>query len=421
MGCLENIFSKENIKKYSEACLDLAVQIPESRKNWKHRNFDTLIIPSRGAFPFFLGMVYSLDKLKKFEGVQEEFYNNLGAQNTINSLLPKNLELKGKDIRTLLIPFTADLNISKIYPDQNNDEFIYKTRKYWANVTKSFSLEPSEREKDPYFRAFTDLILRDIEGKEELAKEYECFPRAKGFSIIDTVISGRASNDILKSFDELIEDPKLVPSASLIIDENGEKLKSKYSQYLYSKVPKLVDIHYIPRIVSEDKGASFLGVAAVIYPSIMKQSLNSRYNGKEFFIGAGSWHKSSDLGGDYSENFKFFMEMIYRGIDLSFEKNYESKGEKSLYKAREKFEESRESFLEREDEIKALKKSENIDVLNLTRNYSYEGGCYETSSRVFHAPFTEKSEERAINHILSLPGIRYSKRVKGNTLALNPA
>ncbi len=415
MGCLEKIFSKENLKKYSKACLDLAVEIPDSRKNWKHRNFDTLIIPSRGAFPFFLGMVYSLNKLKKFGGVHEEFYQNLGAQNMINSLLPKNLELKGgvngKGIRTLLIPFTADLNISKIFPDKDNDELIYKTRRYWANVTKSFYLKPSEREKDPYFKSFMDLILRDIEGREELARKYENFPKAKGFSMIDTVISGRASNHILKSFDELIDDPNLIPSASLIIDEDGQKLKPEYSQYLHSKESEgLVDMYKIPRIVSEDKGASFLGVAAVVYPSVMKESLDFKYDDKEFFIGAGNWHKSSDLEGGYFENFKSFMDMVYKGIDWSFEKNYVSNGRSDFYETN--FEESRESFLKRENKLKALsQKSENICALNPTSNYSY-GHCYETRSRVLHAPFTEESEERALYKMLSLPNVKHVNNKK---------
>ena len=314
---LENIFSEKNLLEYSNACLELAVVVPETRKN---EGFDTLVIPSRGAVPFFLGMCYSLNKIKSFGGDHELFYNDLGVQNIIASLLPEQSciseDIENSKVKVIVVPFTADLNISKFEDTEGNEEYTFETRKYWANVTSSFFKEQRERKKDPYFISFTNIILRDIEGREEVAKRYEDFPQIKKFSIIDTVISGRASNQILQSFDSLSQkegNENLKPSSFLIIDEEGTKLKPHFKSYLLrKKLEGKVVMQYVPRIVSEDEGASFLGVSAIVYPSLMKSSKNFEINGEEFFMGAGSWHLGSDLGKNYSDNFKKFMEIIYR-------------------------------------------------------------------------------------------------------------
>ncbi len=410
---LEEIFSKENILRYSETCLDLAVDIPEVRTRKHSRDFETLVIPSRGAVPLFLGMVYSLDKISKsFGGEHESFYNNLGVQRTVSSLLPENIridEVNDKELRVLVIPFTADLNVSKFDPNLDNEEFMFKTRKYWTNVTRSFLLPSKERLKDPYFASFTELILRDIEGREKLTQSYEDFPQIKRFSLIDTVISGRASTHILSAFEKLSDkykNPNLNPGAFLIVDENGGKLKSRYLSYLNKRrLEGLIDLYKIPRIVSEDEGASLLGVAAVIYPSVMAVSREFNLEGEELFIGAGSWHSSTNLPGHYFDNFNSFMNMIYKGVDLVYTKKFLGESGESQ---EETFNDSRESFLERAKKYKVLDKtSKDISVLSPTDNYSYVK-CYETSSHVLHAPFTKDSEDRLRSKICSLPKVRNS-------------
>ena len=87
---LQDIFSEENILKYSEACLELGLSIP---RVWKRRNLDTLVIPSRGAVPFFLGTCYGLNKLITFGGEHEEFYKNMGVQDIIASLAKEELKI----------------------------------------------------------------------------------------------------------------------------------------------------------------------------------------------------------------------------------------------------------------------------------------------------------------------------------------
>lgn len=406
---IEDIFSEDNILSYSEACLDLAVSVPE-----KQKKANTLVIPSRGAVPFFLGMTYSLDKLKSMGGAQENFYSNLAIQDTLSSLLPENIKLSNQpsreSINVLLVPFTADLNLNKFDKKLDNDEYVLKTRNYWANVTKSFFKTPFERVKDPYFVSFADFVLREVEGREELAQIYEKFPEITKFSIIDTAISGRAATDILGSFDKLAEksgNSSLVPQAFLVVDEMGDKMKPQFSGYLRKKIlEEKVEMHFVPRIVSEDEGASLLGVAAVIYPSIMRASKNFYLNGEEFFIGAGAWHKSLDIPGKYFNNFNLFMNMVYKGIDLLYKKGYS--GEESS-KEKESFLESRQEFLKMAKDVRLLAEtSDNISSLKPTNNYHF-GDSYETHSHVLHAPFTEESEKKFTHNMFyrGIEGLQY--------------
>ena len=164
-------------------------------------------------------------------------------------------------------------------------------------------------------------------------------------------------------------------------------------------------MYKIPRIVSEDEGASFLGVAAVIYPSVMKTSKDFNLGGKEFFIGAGTWHSSSKLPGNYFENFKSFMNVVYKGIDYLFSKEYSGENTEKL---KESFLQSKEDFIYLAKKRDLLAQTnDSISSLKGSKNYSYKK-CFETSSHVLHAPFEETSEERVYSKLGSLPGVKYN-------------
>jgi len=180
---LEHIFSESNMIEYAGACLDLATEIPEQK------GFDTLLIPSRGAVPFFLGMVYALKKFDWSEN-HREFREELGVHSLIEPLLPKDCGLKvgaskGK-IKTLLIPFTADLNI-KGKNEREMIEITRETRYYWSRVATSFMKESGLRERDPYFASFVDGILRNVEMREPLISSYCRFPKVDRFAMINAL------------------------------------------------------------------------------------------------------------------------------------------------------------------------------------------------------------------------------------------
>ncbi|MEK6945339.1 MAG: hypothetical protein AABW63_00940 [Nanoarchaeota archaeon] len=418
MTSIEEIFSEGHMRAYSEVCLKLALSMPDQFKN---NHLDTLVLPSRGAVPIFAGTLYGMGKLKDaFGGDHEEFYKSLQVQDMIKPLLhdQNNFSptLFGRKHNVLLIPFTADLNVHNYDPnlsENDQDGYVEKTRNFWARVTRAFCESPRGRAKDPYFVTFNDFVLRNLEGRDDLAKAYETFPKIDRFGIMDTVISGRASNQILGAFDQIFQEggQDVAPYyAFLVVDDNDRKLKREYRLFLKTKERQgQLELHKVPRIVSEDQGASLLGVASVVYPSIMKESgrrlvLN---NGREFFVGAGSWRLGSDLGKQgefYKESFGRFKNFLFSGIDHIFARDYEGKEEG---KELDKFREEREKFLAYADEHSIMRSQGIVDpsVLRLNKGYSVERP-YETGSRVAHLPFSPDSTKKAITYIShNVPGV----------------
>jgi len=403
MGTLDNIFSDENLREYSKACFDLAMEIPERFHTHK---LDTLVIPSRGAVPFFLGMTYGIRKISE-EGLcqhGEEFYKNLGVQESLLPLLPKDFGIKKANLeekayRVLLAPFTADLDMSKIDSEVDTDKYTVKTRNYWANVTAAMFLPKNQRQEDPYFKSFTDIVLRHLEKREDTARLYEDFPAISRFGLMDTVISGQASNNILRAFEALArkkDNANLNPFAFLIVDENGNKLKHDFKRYLMNKeAHNTASFHRIPRIVSEDENASLLGVGAVVYPTVMKSSREMlRLDDEEFFIGAGSWRLDEDLGprknNPHIKNFNQFMDLIYSGIDA------ELYGEG---KKMDEFREKRERFLEAVKEKNILGNAV-FDLKRISKQTRYKPvEPYETGSFVLHIPFNKPDTRKVISEL----------------------
>jgi hypothetical protein len=410
---LEEIFSEGHLRSYAHACIGLAADMPGE---FDSRGLDTLVIPSRGAVPIFVGMVYALNRLKETFGKEyEEFYNGLGVQEMIYPLLSRvnddvSTDVSKSKYRVLLIPFTADLNMERFDPNLDGDDYVKKTRNFWARVTGAFFKDSGERVNDPYFRAFTDIVLREIETRPGVARDYEEFPRINRFGIMDTVISGRASTQIITSFDEMFKEMDFMDSpyyAFLIIDENGRKLKAPFKQALNRKaLERSLKQYPVARIVSEDEGAALLGVASVVYPSLMRESernLVLRNSGKEFFVGAGSWRLGSELGKEgpaYSGFFDRFRGLICSAIDYSFSSDYgddPSKVEANVVI----FRQAREDFLDHLKSESVLMKSHgDLDpsLLGISRSYTPQGS-YETGSRVAHVPFTPESTARIMEKL----------------------
>lgn len=395
---LERIFSEENLLSYGKACTDVAY-------NLSIRHFDTLLIPSRGAFPIFLGAIKALNYLSEifddhgeidgFKDIYHRLSPTIPVNGWLNKYLPKENRVKEDErrINILLAPFTADLNLKngKI----NELDIIKQVRGYWSNVTRSFFLSKEERRENIYFKSYVDTILRFIEGRNELAISYENFPKAKSSVIIDTVISGRASSTILNYMDGLGIDPYSI----LVVDSNGEKLKSPFKIDLerrqYSGEGSKVRFVYTNRIVSEDEGAALEGIIALVYPSVMIRSLDLKE--KKFLFGAGSWYYPSAGDEIYSQNFDLFMKTINDAIAINVFNNIDGKKHTAYY---EKFEKSRNCFLDNMDRYNFLGlKDDSVEVFKLNEELIVDRP-YETSSHVLHAPFNKESTEKVMEHLV---------------------
>ncbi len=417
---IEDIFTEKNMLGYSDACLKLAEDLPPRAVR---ESLDTLVIPSRGAVPFFLGMTYALDRLAtNFGGEHKHFYDNLGVQPMLTKVLPSSTAVANsvvdKKYRVLMIPFTADLNLEKFDEKEDTVEYTTKTRQFWANVTASFFLSPECRERNPYYKAFVDVVLRQMEGRKAIADVYEAFPPIKRFALIDTVISGRASNEILKAFDQISEDKcnqDMRPHAFLVVDQDGKKLKDnrEFARYLYNKeCSGRANLYRIPAIVSEDKGASLLGVAAVVYPSVMKASKKLETHGREFFVGAGSWFLGDELEemgqqqGESFERFKRFMNLVYSGIDVRHAAEYGG----NVEGAKMQFDIERQDFLD-EAHASRIFCLRDPNMPKLAPAFKPAVRCpYLTHSHVLHIPFGEDATRQVYDTLLELPQVFPMKR-----------
>ncbi len=408
MASIDDIFSEANFAGYARGCIDLASEMPET-------NFDTLVIPSRGALPIFLGMYHALSKFY-WSDEHKGLYDQLCVPSLIKTLLPEGSKLHGcldrSEKRVLLLPFTADLKLNK--SEQEEIDYTRKTREFWSRVTLAFMRDPVNRDKDPYFRAFTEVILRDIERRGELAESYEKFPRAKSLALIDTVISGRASNDILRSFDQIAlagecingaSGDKLLPHSFLMIDENGAKLKPKFATYLNrKKALGSAKLYYLPRILSEDEGASLEGVAALVYPTVMEASTRLLRDGKEFFIGAGSWYVAPQT--PYKDNFHKFMDLLYSAIDAKYAADFDVQRQEQ-----EIFAQKRKEFVEYASAADLLG-NHNESPSAVNNGFGYQtSGSYETGSHVVHVLFNESTTSKIVHKIIdscSIDGVNVS-------------
>lgn len=410
---LDEIFSQDNMTSYARACKDLAMDIPTCRKD---KPFDTLVIPSRGAVPFFLGMIHALGKLKEYGGEHDEFYNRIALQPMLDPFMPcgvkfPNVGSRDNEIKVLLAPFTADLNIGRFDSQESNDEYIRKTREYWAHVTAALCKPIGERELDPYFKSYTDVVLRGIERRGNLADIYETFPQMHGFAMIDTVISGRASNDILQAFDAIAHDngdrEDMMPDAFLIVDEDGRKLKKHFAAYLDTKKDiGQVRSYKVSRIVSEDEGPSLLGISAVVYPSVMKDSKHLELNHREFFVGAGSWIPTSELPDQYYfGNFQKFMGLVYRAIDFVYE-NEVNEDPAQMMAALDSFNTTRREFVRYFDENGVLTTHDSNMGIESNLRYVVENS-YVTNSGVVHRIFNKNSTRRITQDLSSLNGVTF--------------
>ena len=412
MNSLEDhVVTEENFLAYAGVCLDLAIKLPEVHR--KKHAFDTLIIPSRGAVPFFSGMIYASDKLRDIDEDCSSFYDDMGIQSTLAPLLPENSKVSeqgvyNKNVRVLLAPFTADLNVERAFPGEDNDEYVKKTREYWARVTAAMFLPPDERGSNSFFKTFTKTVLRTIEKRPEVAELYELFPQINRTAIMDTVISGRAATDILTSFEQLSRErsnPNLVPYAFLIVDKNGTRMQPKFKTYLQRQSEYnngTVSFFNAGHIISEDKGSSLLGMGAVVYPTVMKASKEFECGGKEFFVGAGSWYPAYELGDSNIHNFREFMKTVYHAISYRFAKDFIGDGKKEL----DAFKDSVGHYVAYAKQNRVFLNSDHLDLRTINLNPKYKpADSYETKSFVGHIVFNEHDTQSIVNSFWQFPDV----------------
>ncbi len=322
-GYLESEFSKENISYYAEACRDTAWKMIEMIMD-RGREPITVLIPSRGAVPFIIGAIKAIKEdpeINKF--VKEAF----GTENFVElpnlscfDVVRDTKEAFGKPlVRMLLLPFTADVSF---YGEEakNKKDLVGDMRRFMTRVASEILFKAPHERVGKEFQLYLNF-LNEVEGRRGLAQFYGDFqPVAKGEPVlyIDTVISGRASDTIIGEFERLgvnvgfRVDSQLVPL--LVVDNYGLSLGSRFRRYV-DQFSATKSVLKVPKILSEDKGAAFLGITAVIYENLITTATNSHPECGDLAPCFGAWHdvpsKDAPL---FRGVFKQFIELIGQRI-----------------------------------------------------------------------------------------------------------
>jgi hypothetical protein len=281
---LEAEFSLSNLEAYAQACENIGIRLTEIVEEEKERKKIAILLPSRGAIPVFIGACFGL--------------SNLGVLNKIDlppltcfDYMRERLVAVDEDreIKTpvLIFPFTGDVNFNNLVNSSEQQlEIRDNMRRFGARAVIDF-FKPPRKRRGLEYRLFLSF-LEVVEKRRGIIEFYENFPQIDRFVVIDTVISGRASWTILNEWEqngiEIGEGGKIEPI--LVIDVQGKKIKENFRKYIYT----CRNSYYIPRILTEDRGAALEGVVAVVYPQLILAAHENRELYPQGYPLFGSWH-----------------------------------------------------------------------------------------------------------------------------------
>ncbi len=278
-SALEREFSPENFMAYAQACEEIAIKLEEILREPKGNV--AILLPSRGALPLFNGAVLALRHLDMAGRIQ------LPPLRCFDFVREKITPSGEKKFQVLIFPFTADVNFGSLSNPSETRKIIDGMRRFGAKTVLEF-LKPPEKRNGEEYKLF-QVFLAVVEKRRDMVDFYNQFPRVDRFVVIDTVISGRASWTILDEWErneikigQLECGAKIEPI--LVIDANGKKIKEDFRRY----IDRCQNCFRIPRIFTEDRGATLEGVVAVIYPDLILEAHQNLYpQGYPLF---GSWH-----------------------------------------------------------------------------------------------------------------------------------
>lgn len=258
---VKTLFFEDNILSYADACICVYEQLDVLR----NENYKRLIIPSRGAYPFYNGARQSLHVLcnSYFEIMRWQMH-----------------------FEETFMPFTSDWGNAKTSFTSN------EVRRFWVRVLA----DSIRNEKTPYSEFYNLLV--DVAGKNltinvdqlKLTKYYtkKVIDDDK-FIFIDTAKSGRAISEIIDAFYDFgITDFYVI----LIVDNNGYSLDARYKSIIEREKQrgKLKQIN-VANIFSEDASPLLnTGISSVVFPSLIEAVINEVAEFRNNNIaGAGVW------------------------------------------------------------------------------------------------------------------------------------
>lgn len=259
---LKELITPENVLSYSKACVDVCDML----LTLKDEDYRRVIIPSRGAYPFYNGALTTLHFLQASPIERMDFRAHFNVW---------------------LLPYSADWGQAS-----NPNNSPEKVRKFWSKILA----DSIRKQSTPFTHFYTNLVdligerltLNTTELKLEKYYKKDTIDNEK-FIFIDTGKSGQAICEIIESFKEFnLNDYFII----LIADDNGEKIKPNYKKVIQEEINKgkLKQIN-VNRIYSEDASPLLnTGISSIVFPSLIERAY---YEIPEFkkneFVGAGLW------------------------------------------------------------------------------------------------------------------------------------
>ncbi|SDX01671.1 hypothetical protein SAMN05444410_10843 [Hydrobacter penzbergensis] len=258
---LQDIITYQSLLSYAKACIQLSDQL----LYLKEKGFSKVIIPSRGAYPFWHRAlhIYLEKGLKgaKFTSIHHHF-------------------------KEWLVPFTADWG-----GDATMGFASKEIRRFWVKLVADYL----NRISSPNTTFYQNLV--QYVGKKLTLNPSNLLPSTKflapdsndGFIFLDTAITGQAIYEVIEAFQDFgIKEYFVV----LIVDENGSKLKSKYRAKISKEESAgRLRVIYTDKIFSEDTSPLLnSGICTVVFPSLIEQALSTVPSFRvEKACGAGLW------------------------------------------------------------------------------------------------------------------------------------
>lgn len=380
MSKIEDEFSEDNFLSLAMACYQIAELIKEGYES----GCDSLIIPSRGAFPIYKCVKYALLCRTRKEKDYKEFVEAIEFPEFTGSVASERV------FQIIPYPLTADVYI--------RDEILNKYKKtltevtddirdYGADVISTFLLPSEERMASDKF-SFLYFIHTCIEGRKAIGEYYRRLKPIKKPIILDTAISGRAFYTISK---RLTKDG-IDHYGIVVADKQGSKMKEPYKNWFFHKREKgEVEIVPTERIMSEDRGTGLLGVTACLYPELALEA--ERSLGIDPCAGV-TWHilpkqnrtKNINRMNEYHTTFKSYISALRDAISLLDRKN--NRRTKMLEKS---FESRIRETTRKLKEYKLLSYPDPYLDPRLFVGSIPIRECYETSSHVIHIFFKDNN------------------------------
>ena len=274
--------TRKNLEKYVQGCEEIGVRLDTIIRNTIETGKRPIIlIPSRGAVPIFLLARKALNEgypEGSFFSDNNANYYPAGIFDYLEGEVPKD-NSQDADVDVILYPFTADVS-----SEGEKEWLAEKLRKSCSRAVLDLVTGESGKDLDWYKFLVKKLADRRDEKPslkpghilESLAK----IPKLDSqIILVDTVISGRAANDITDAFFDL-QHPA---AAVLAVDSTREDKFQATRKYAIEQAlsepedpqKKVNPFVYFP-LLTEDKGSALLGVCAVNFANFNDKGLFSR-------------------------------------------------------------------------------------------------------------------------------------------------